>query len=97
MWTPVKSNGLHVLIVKICEVHLESTGVHLESTWSLWGRVKYTFAGTTAKIPFPWNPLNEPESPGFQQESVEDSKDLPDCRKGPWHEGPTPEDDGTNG
>jgi hypothetical protein len=37
----------------------------------------YNFAGTPAKIPFPWNSRNYPDSGRFQQEYMGDCKELP--------------------
>jgi hypothetical protein len=36
----------------------------------------YNLAGSPAKIPFPWNSRNPPESAGFRQEYMGDCKEL---------------------
>jgi hypothetical protein len=38
----------------------------------------YNLAGTSAKIPFPWNSWNYPDSGGFWQEYMGDYKKLKD-------------------
>jgi hypothetical protein len=36
----------------------------------------YNLAGSPAKIPFPWNSQNYPDSGGFRQEYMGDCKEL---------------------